>query len=251
MSTPPPPPAERPSWLGGLFRRIGRAAAAAPSDEQAAIDRRAFLTGKMLRPMVDRLSEPLERAGNAAAAVIAAEQRAGAVTAAQGIARTFPVLRPPGAVAEADFLAGCTRCGDCLPACPHGAIIKAPERMRAVAGSPIIDPASQPCLMCPDTPCISACQPQVLRREAGYPVPSIGTARIQPLDCLAHQNSTCSSCAERCPVPGAIVLDQGRPRVVADLCTGCGICHHVCPAPRNAVIMLPLLGRQPIPKDRL
>src|SRR6266545_3876887 len=29
-------------------------------------------------------------------------------------------LRPPGAVAEELFLDRCTRCGDCLPACPYG-----------------------------------------------------------------------------------------------------------------------------------
>jgi ferredoxin len=31
----------------------------------------------------------------------------------------FPLLRPPGAIAEPDFLATCTRCGDCAKACPH------------------------------------------------------------------------------------------------------------------------------------
>lgn len=245
------PDGGRRSWLGGILRRIGRAAGAAPTDEQAALDRRAFLTGRMLRPMLDRLSEPLERAEAAAGAVLAAEQRAATRGAAQAIARSFPVLRPPGAVAEPDFLAGCTRCGDCIRACPHAAIITAPERLRAVAGTPIIDPAHQPCLMCADTPCIAVCAPGVLRREPGQGVPAIGQARIQPIDCLAHQNGTCSSCSERCPVPGAIVLDQGRPRVVDALCTGCGVCHHVCPAPRNAVIMLPLVERQPIPRDRL
>jgi Pyruvate/2-oxoacid:ferredoxin oxidoreductase delta subunit len=120
-----------------------------------------------------------------------------------------------------------------------------------VAGTPIIDPLHQPCLMCADTPCIPVCAPGVLRRIPGYPVPAIGTAHIQAIDCLAHQGSTCSSCHERCPVPEAIILDRGRPQVVADHCTGCGICHQVCPAPRNAVIMLPLAERQPIPHDRL
>ena len=55
--------------------------------------------------------------------------------------------------------------------------------------------------------------------------------------CLAHRNTFCSICHERCPEPNAMVVDHGIPIVNADACTGCGICHDVCPAPRNAVLM--------------
>ncbi|MBK1827108.1 4Fe-4S binding protein [Haloferula rosea] len=34
---------------------------------------------------------------------------------------------------------------------------------------------------------------------------------------------------------GAIVTEQGKPRVVPDLCTGCRVCQMVCPAPKNAI----------------
>lgn len=56
--------------------------------------------------------------------------------------------------------------------------------------------------------------------------------------CLAYQGSFCSVCVERCPEPGAIVTEQGKPRVNPDLCTGCRVCHDVCPAPKNAVFMV-------------
>lgn len=56
--------------------------------------------------------------------------------------------------------------------------------------------------------------------------------------CLAWQGSFCSVCVERCPEPGAIPTEKGKPRVNPDLCTGCGICHDVCPAPKNAVFMV-------------
>lgn len=62
--------------------------------------------------------------------------------------------------------------------------------------------------------------------------------------CLAHQGSFCSVCVERCPEPGAIVTEQGKPRIVPDLCTGCRICHDVCPAPRKAVFFV---ARKPRP----
>ncbi len=63
-------------------------------------------------------------------------------------------------------------------------------------------------------------------------------AVIQGRYCLAYQNSFCSTCAERCPEPGAIITERGIPRVDADACTGCGICRDLCPAPKNAILML-------------
>lgn len=62
--------------------------------------------------------------------------------------------------------------------------------------------------------------------------------------CLAWQGSFCSVCVERCPEPGAILTEMGKPRVNPDLCTGCRICHDVCPAPKNAVF---LVARKPRP----
>ncbi|HAV14459.1 MAG TPA: hypothetical protein DCX06_13360, partial [Opitutae bacterium] len=52
-----------------------------------------------------------------------------------------------------------------------------------------------------------------------------------------YQNSFCSVCKERCPESGAIVSERGIPRIIADKCTGCNICHNVCPAPTNAILM--------------
>jgi Pyruvate/2-oxoacid:ferredoxin oxidoreductase delta subunit len=63
-------------------------------------------------------------------------------------------------------------------------------------------------------------------------------AIIQGRFCLAYQ-SFCSTCSERCPVPNAIIVENGIPRVNASACNGCGVCQEICPAPRNAVLMLP------------
>ena len=148
----------------------------------------------------------------------------------------FPLLRPPGALAESEFLEACTRCGDCIEACEPGAITKASERMRAAAETPIINPASSPCLLCEDFPCITACETGALRIEAPS---SLGTAHVQPLDCLNRLGTTCSVCVERCPVPGALFWANGVPDVDATLCTGCGQCHYACPAPINAIAIHP------------
>ncbi len=64
-------------------------------------------------------------------------------------------------------------------------------------------------------------------------------AVIQGRFCLAYQNSFCSVCKERCPEQGAIISERGIPHVVPDACTGCNICREVCPAPTNAILMVP------------
>jgi Na+-translocating ferredoxin:NAD+ oxidoreductase RNF subunit RnfB len=68
-------------------------------------------------------------------------------------------------------------------------------------------------------------------------------AIIQGRHCLAYQRSFCSTCSERCPVEGAIKVERGVPQIVADACTGCGICFDVCPAPTNAILMMPVKGK--------
>lgn len=70
------------------------------------------------------------------------------------------------------------------------------------------------------------------------------TALILDRFCLAYQGSFCSVCVERCPVDGAMVVERGKPRVDPDFCTGCNICHEVCPAPKNAVFLVTRKPRQ-------
>ncbi len=64
-------------------------------------------------------------------------------------------------------------------------------------------------------------------------------AVVKGRDCLAYRHLSCSTCHERCPITGAFTVSEGRPTVVADVCTGCGICYDVCPAPSNAILMIP------------
>lgn len=146
------------------------------------------------------------------------------------------LLRPPGALAEPDFLRACTRCGDCSEACPHDAIRMAAPRLREAAGTPVLEPHEAPCLLCEDLPCVAACEPGALRDDA---LAVLGTARVSALDCLNRLGSPCSVCVERCPVPDAISFRGNVPEVEESLCTGCGQCQHACPAPQNAILLLP------------
>lgn len=200
------------------------------------LDRRALLS---LRGLGAALGGPrATRAPGPATPLVSL--LAGAPPPAATTARALPVLRPPGAVDEAEFLRRCTRCDDCATACPHGAVVKAPLRLRQAAGTPVIDPLAAPCRLCPDAPCVTACPTGALSPDAPR---VMGQAVIAAHDCLAYLGTGCAVCVEQCPVPGALRLVGGRPVVDAATCTGCGVCQHVCPSPRNAVLVLPALRR--------
>lgn len=157
-----------------------------------------------------------------------------------------PLVRPPGAIEERAFLEGCTKCGDCKVACPHDAIREAPPGFREAAGTPIIIAIQNPCLMCPDTPCITACEPGVLRLQ---PPLKIATARIKERACIATAEEPCTLCEEHCPIADVISFrdEDGIPEVDAEACTGCGICQWACPAPHNAIVIEPLVNRPGLP----
>ncbi|MEQ9075692.1 MAG: 4Fe-4S binding protein [Sandaracinaceae bacterium] len=146
----------------------------------------------------------------------------------------LPVVRPPGAVHERLFVERCDGCGACVEACPHGVIVPLDARHGAVAGTPTIVGRDAPCRMCPDMPCLDACDRGALSEHASS---RIGVAEIRQYDCLSWSGTTCSTCVERCPVE-AIETRDGRPRVAQEVCTGCGECQHRCPAPRNAILIV-------------
>lgn len=222
--------------------------------EEPELTRRQLLRGGFLRRLADAAAAAASAAGVTGDATAGAGAGSGLSAGSEsplnlgvkpgtgpiGRRFTLPIHRPPGAINEAAFLAGCTRCGECIPVCPVGAIKLAPERFREAAGTPMIDAHETACIMCADTPCITACKPGVLRPEQPR---KMGVAWIQNMACLAYTGSFCTVCSERCPVPGAIEVKAGKPRILENACTGCGVCASVCPAPTNAVVVMPLADR--------
>ena len=79
--------------------------------------------------------------------------------------------------------------------------------------------------------------PAPARSPVGARVPEIVAGH-----CLAS-GSFCSVCVERCPRPGAIVVETGRPRIVAAACDGCGRCIAAGPAPVLAIRLVVAGGR--------
>jgi len=56
-------------------------------------------------------------------------------------------------------------------------------------------------------------------------------ATIDLTRCLAWEANECQLCYLRCPLRDeAIMLDGGKPRIVASACDGCGVCVEACHA---------------------
>src|SRR5690606_36871456 len=167
-------------------RRARRTLRTSPMPDDRALSRRDLLRGRLLGRVADEATKAIGAVGEALAT--GAPRAASAPpdsppTGATGRRFSLPVHRPPGAVDEVSFLSGCTRCNECISACPAGAIVHAPARFREAAGTPMIDPSAAACVMCEDTPCITACKPGVLR--ADQPL-KMGVAYIQTMACLAY-----------------------------------------------------------------
>jgi ferredoxin-type protein NapG len=144
---------------------------------------------------------------------------------------TVPWLRPPGAANEPAFLEKCTRCTDCLEACPYESIRRLAPEWGEAAGTPAIIAHESPCYLCKDLPCIAACTTEALKPLARQDV-RIGTAMIEIRRCYQAMGQPCDYCVLRCPLKGEAISwdNRGLPRINAARCTGCGVCVYLCPA---------------------
>lgn len=148
--------------------------------------------------------------------------------------RAIP-LRPPWALSEAEFTERCTRCGDCLKACPTGLL------QVGAGGFPLANFSVGTCNFC--TACVTACVPGALiKKESAWDlVAIIGDA------CLAKADVVCRTCGEMCDI-GAIRFHPAaggvaRPQVNLESCTGCGECLATCPTRAIAIQRQPALEK--------
>jgi MauM/NapG family ferredoxin protein len=154
------------------------------------------------------------------------------------------LIRPPGAAS--DFSALCFRCGACVRVCPTQGL--QPSLFDSGVQN-LLTPKLVPRLGYCSFSC-NACG-QVCPTEAIAPLDIeekqqavIGLASVNQDRCLPWAyNIPCIVCEEACPVADkAIQLEEvqamnaegelialQRPRVVQDLCIGCGICEFQCP----------------------
>lgn len=164
------------------------------------------------------------------------------------------LIRPPGAVAEEEFLRRCIRCGECMKVCIGGALH--PDLLRGGTfslWSPVLVArlgyCEYDCTLCGQvcpTGAIGKLKIEQKRKT------KIGLAVIDKDRCLPFaRGEQCLVCEEHCPTgKKAIVFDEReilvgsvprslrQPRVVKELCIGCGICETRCPVSGRSAIRI-------------
>jgi ferredoxin-type protein NapG len=170
-------------------------------------------------------------------------------------AKALPPLaiRPPGAIAEPDFVGACIRCGLCVRDCPYNILELAKPEKPVATGTPFFTARSLPCEMCEDIPCVKACPTGALDHSLTDIAKSrMGLATLVDHEtCLNFLGLRCDVCYRVCPlIDKAITLDivpnirTGRhamflPTVHSDACTGCGKCEKACVLEEAAIRVLP------------
>jgi MauM/NapG family ferredoxin protein len=178
------------------------------------------------------------------------------------------VVRPPGSVAEKEFLARCIRCGECMKVCPTNVIQPAtreynPEIMWTPVMNFDLGYCEFECTLCTQVCPTAAIAP--LELEVKKKV-KIGTAFFDQNRCLpyAYQRS-CIVCEEHCPIPTKAIwfelievknrkgetVTVKQPRVDAELCTGCGICQECCPIADRSGVYVSSVGETRHPDNKM
>lgn len=130
-------------------------------------------------------------------------------------------IRLPWSISESQFIDGCTRCGDCVKACP--------QHIVAVAdgGFPALSFSERECTFCGK--CVEACEQPLFDQNQE---PWQQTASIDE-HCLTKNGIVCQNCKDAC-MPRAIRFQFGvggiaTPHVESEPCNGCGACVAPCP----------------------
>jgi ferredoxin-type protein NapF len=133
-------------------------------------------------------------------------------------------VRPPWSIDEQLFVECCSRCDECIKACPTKII----ERGRG--GFPVLDFKKGECEFCGD--CLSICKTGAITRDTESTPAWDHKINISE-KCITYHGVVCRSCGEFCeervitfrPAIGGI----SKPELILDQCNGCGACVAVCP----------------------
>ena len=194
-------------------------------------------------------------AGSLGAAASAALVGGGAGLFARHASALPPqALRPPGALAEKDFMATCVRCGLCVRDCPYDTLKLGRFGDGVGPGTPYFTARDIPCEMCQDIPCIKNCPTGAL----DHTLKDINKSKmglavlIDQENCLNFLGLRCDVCYRVCPaLDQAITLEKSHnprsdrhalflPTVHSEHCTGCGKCEKGCVLEEAAIKVLPV-----------
>lgn len=184
------------------------------------------------------------------------------------------LIRPPGSLAEKDFLAKCIKCGQCMKVCPNNALHPAsweagPEGIWTPVLIPRIGYCEFNCTLCTQV-CPTGAIKKLTEAEKtgknGVTPVRIGTAFYDRGRCLPWAMAIpCIVCEEWCPTPKkAIRLEKtvvrapdGRditvqqPYVIPELCIGCGACETKCPVQDKAAVYVTSIGETRAPDNQI
>lgn len=117
-------------------------------------------------------------------------------------------------------LGECTRCGDCVWACPEGVLGLADDGV-------VLLPDRGECTFCGT--CAEVCEEPVFAVDL-----SMSHTFVISNDCLVQAGITCMSCRDACPEEAISMQPRiGGPFLPVlnqSACTGCGACVAPCPA---------------------
>ncbi len=146
-----------------------------------------------------------------------------------GMRGDLGILRPPGSVAEADFLAGCIRCTRCSDACESQCILLFGPEAGERQGTPYIQPGDRGCSLC--LQCGLACPTHAIVPLDSMTEARMGVAVVDERLCVSHNGTgVCGACHTVCPLKNRAITQDFRnaPVVHADACAGCGLCQEAC-----------------------
>ncbi len=151
------------------------------------------------------------------------------------------LLRPPGAIPEAEFLDVCYRCGNCVEDCPADAIKLFGSTDENLNRTPIIDPDIGACVVCDELACMKACPSGALQLVDSPADIRMGLAVMDHSVCVRTTGEDCTECITLCPMgDSAIQLDTaGQVEVLDPGCVGCGVCQFHCPTHPKAITVIP------------
>ncbi len=138
-------------------------------------------------------------------------------------------IRPPWALPLAMFVNACTRCDECVAACPQHIL------QRGDGGYPEISFHNGECTFCGQ--CADACKEGAFQTDTHtvHQAWNLSVA-IQP-SCLSLNGVVCRTCGDHCDARAIRFQLQTRaiaiPHISQEACTGCGACLSACPV--NAV----------------
>jgi len=146
-------------------------------------------------------------------------------------------IHPPGATEPALYNVLCSRCGNCIKACPTKILLPDSDFSNPLSWmTPAVSFKSGYCLETCNL-CGKVCPTGAITLFSTEAKRSLfmGTAHIRTADCYLSNNRECIKCREACKYNAVAFLQESNifnmlPAIDPQKCVGCGACEVVCPA---------------------